>query len=253
MTVDTVNLPAVRETPSPEALNALVTTGNLNLLTPDQKRGYYIQLCRSLGLNPMTRPFQFIELNGKLVPYAAKDATDQLRRLYKVSLRIVDRSKDISGDTYDVQVEAKTYDGRVDFATGSVSLFKEDKTGIVKKEGKPVRLQGSEIANAIMKAETKAKRRATLSICGLGMMDESEMETVRGAKPVTWDTVMGETSGVRISVAQAREIRELAGEKGVFPDQLSILLGDKSPEDLTEDQFAIAKKMLELRVSPAAE
>jgi hypothetical protein len=30
-----------------------------------------------------------------------------------------------------------------------------------------------------MKAETKAKRRVTLSICGLGMLDESELETVR--------------------------------------------------------------------------
>jgi len=29
-----------------------------------------------------------------------------------------------------------------------------------------------------MKAETKAKRRGTLSICGLGMLDESELETI---------------------------------------------------------------------------
>jgi len=32
-----------------------------------------------------------------------------------------------------------------------------------------------------MKCETKAKRRATLSICGLGMLDESELETIPGA------------------------------------------------------------------------
>ena len=35
-------------------------------------------------------------------------------------------------------------------------------------------LKGEALANAMMKAETKAKRRATLSICGLGWMDEVE-------------------------------------------------------------------------------
>lgn len=30
-----------------------------------------------------------------------------------------------------------------------------------------------------MKAITKAKRRVTLSICGLGMLDESELETIK--------------------------------------------------------------------------
>ncbi len=32
-----------------------------------------------------------------------------------------------------------------------------------------------------MKAETKSKRRVTLSLCGLGMLDESEVETIPGA------------------------------------------------------------------------
>ena len=36
-----------------------------------------------------------------------------------------------------------------------------------------------------MKAETKAKRRVTLSICGLGMLDETEVETVPQPLSVT--------------------------------------------------------------------
>ena len=36
----------------------------------------------------------------------------------------------------------------------------------------------------MMKAETKAKRRVTLSICGLGMLDETEVETIPHAYPV---------------------------------------------------------------------
>ena len=37
---------------------------------------------------------------------------------------------------------------------------------------------GEQLANAMMKAETKAKRRVTLSICGLGLLDETEVEDV---------------------------------------------------------------------------
>ena len=35
-----------------------------------------------------------------------------------------------------------------------------------------------------MKAKTKAKRRVTLSICGLGILDESEADTMPGAVTV---------------------------------------------------------------------
>jgi hypothetical protein len=45
-----------------------------------------------------------------------------------------------------------------------------------------VGLRGEALANAIMKAETKAKRRATLSICGLGFLDETEIETIPDAR-----------------------------------------------------------------------
>jgi hypothetical protein len=44
-------------------------------------------------------------------------------------------------------------------------------------------LKGESKANAMMKAETKAKRRVTLSICGLGMLDETEVETIPSAQP----------------------------------------------------------------------
>jgi hypothetical protein len=39
-------------------------------------------------------------------------------------------------------------------------------------------LKGEALANAIMKCETKAKRRVTLSICGLGLLDELDVETL---------------------------------------------------------------------------
>jgi hypothetical protein len=39
-------------------------------------------------------------------------------------------------------------------------------------------LKGDSLCNALMKGETKAKRRVTLSIAGLGWLDETELETI---------------------------------------------------------------------------
>jgi hypothetical protein len=98
----------------------------------------------------LTRPFEYINLNGKLTLYARKDATDQLRKLYNVSLTI--SSRDRLEDVYIVTARATLPDGRTDESTGVVTVGN---------------LKADNLANALMKAETKAKRRVTLSICGL--------------------------------------------------------------------------------------
>jgi len=141
--------------------------GDLSKLSPDQRMAYYGEVCKSVGLNPLTRPFQYIQLNGKLTLYTTRDATDQLRRLQQVSITIVARER--IEDVYVVTARATTRDGRSDESTGAVALGS---------------LKGENLANALMKAETKAKRRVTLSICGLGWLDESELDTVRDARPV---------------------------------------------------------------------
>jgi hypothetical protein len=114
-------------------------------------------------------------LNGKLVLYPKKDATEQLRRRDNVSLRIT--AREIHDDILVVTARAWTTSGREDESTGAVSL---------------VGLKGEARANAVMKAETKAKRRVTLSICGLGWVDESELETIPSASHVPVDLETGE-------------------------------------------------------------
>jgi hypothetical protein len=57
----------------------------------------------------------------------------------------------------------------------------------------PIRgLTGDNLANAMLKALTKAKRRLTLSLCGLGMLDELEVETIPNAIPSYVDPDTGE-------------------------------------------------------------
>ena len=148
-------------------LDQVLIQGDLSTLSTEQKLGYYSRVCESLGLNPLTKPFAYIKLNSKEVLYATRDCTDQLRSIQKISMSIV--SREVIEGIYVVTAKGRTLDGREDEATGAVNIDK---------------LSGEMKANAFMKAETKAKRRLTLSICGLGFTDESEIESIPGAKIV---------------------------------------------------------------------
>lgn len=156
---------------------------DLSGMKPDERMKYYMRVCETLGLNPLTVPFAYIQLNGELKLYAKKDATDQLRRIYRISVRVVDRT--MEDDLYTVTVQTSDPSGRCDEDIGSVVFiypnhyweYDEAKRSRVRrthpKGGQ--RLVGEDKANAMMKATTKAKRRATLSHCGLGFLDESEI------------------------------------------------------------------------------
>ena len=158
--VDRATIPA-------ELQEKVLIGGDLAKLTPSERLSYYSALCTSLGLNPLTQPFEYITLNGKLRLYAKKDCTDQLRKVHGVS--IVPGSTRVTQieDVRVVTVAAQDVTGRTDEGTGAVSVGG---------------LKGDALANAIMKCETKAKRRVTLSLCGLGMLDETEIETIPEAR-----------------------------------------------------------------------
>jgi hypothetical protein len=176
-------------------MEKVLIQGDLSVLSPQERFAYYTKVCESLGLNPLTKPFDYLMLDGKLVLYAKRDATDQLRKLHAVSITIVNREK--IGDVYCVTARGTTPDGRTDEAIGAVPLVKDEKVwdpekynprtqkkGAYVNTGKKVPLEAEELANALMKAEAKAKRRVTLSLVGLGMMDETEIETVEGAQRI---------------------------------------------------------------------
>ena len=151
---------------APEVVEKVVIGGDLAELNAAQRAEYYAAVCRSLGLNPLTKPFEYLTLNGKLRLYALRDCADQLRRLHGISIYIANRER--LNDIYVVTARAKDRQGREDESTGAVPLGN---------------LRGDALANALMKAETKAKRRVTLSIAGLGWLDETELETIAQGLP----------------------------------------------------------------------
>jgi hypothetical protein len=150
------------------ALERVLVAGDLSGLSESQRIEYYKAVCESLGLNPLTRPFEYLRLNGRLVLYATRAAADQLRAIHGIS--IVDVRVEYKDDMIVVTVRGRDKSGREDVEVGVVST---------------AGLRGDAQANAFMKALTKAKRRLTLSLAGLGWLDESETETIPGAQRVS--------------------------------------------------------------------
>lgn len=159
-----MNAQLVKTSPA-EIMETVLVKGDLSKLTPDERNAYYTAVCNSVGLNPLTKPFEYILLNGKLRLYALKDCTDQLRSLHNIS--VTDMTESERDGVYIVKSKVQNAEGRTDMAIGAVNI---------------ANLKGEALANAMMKTETKSKRRATLSICGLGMLDETEVEDIPAAQ-----------------------------------------------------------------------
>lgn len=156
---------AVQSELDPKILESLILNGDMSQLTPQQKVAYATHRAILCGLDPTTAPFDILRLNGKEQLYAPKRASEQLNSRHGIVLEILDQQTE--GDMRVVTVRGRTRDGR-----------QTDEIGVVSLRNK----SGDDLGNAMMKAVTKAKRRCTLSLCGLGMLDETEIETIKGAE-----------------------------------------------------------------------
>lgn len=150
---------------------SLSTSGDYSSMTREEKAALYLSVSKALGLDPRMAPLAFITIDGREVLYANKGATDQLARVHRVTRTVTDGPKIITIETAGgrslalayCQVEASLADGRRETDIGTVPVF--------------------DPANAMMHAITKAKRRATLAILGLGMLDVAEVADVAAAAP----------------------------------------------------------------------
>jgi hypothetical protein len=171
--------------PVGELMERIIAAGDVSQLSPGDRAHYLVRVAESAGLNPLSQPFDLIPgQGGKLKLYPNKSATDQLRKIYR--LNTITRSAQAINGTYVVEVEVT--DGR----------RSESNIGAVTIDG----LKGEALANALMKCHTKAKRRATLDWCGLGILDEAEIEDLR------------EMGFVRPGGVDASEVSEAAAALG---------------------------------------
>ncbi len=150
---------AADATTGARAIASLAARGDLSGLGPADRARLYVQVCEALGLNPHAQPFAFLRLGGKEVLYATRGATDQLAAIHRLTREIVDgpRVIELAGVKLVFAVCKVSHpNGRVETSVATVAL--------------------ADPVNALMRVETKAKRRATLSILGLAILDETEAD-----------------------------------------------------------------------------
>lgn len=163
-----------------DVIERALIKGDLRDLNVEQRIALVQAICRREGIDWLSRPFDFFtdKKSGKVTLYARADCTRQLAKRDGITLEVV--SHQLLDDCYEVHVRATAP------ASGKGTHKRTDEDlGVVSIAG----LKGEDKANALMKAITKAKRRTILSICGLGLLDETEAEEVAEPRPVEARTV----------------------------------------------------------------
>jgi hypothetical protein len=217
----------------PAIQSSIVLRGDLSGLNEDQKKQYYLYRCKQVGLDPAAKPFDLLTLNGKQILYANASATQQLCALHKLSTQITHRER-VDG-IYLVSVRVTGSDGRVSENQGAVDVGN---------------LVGERLANAILKATTKAIRRSVLAHCGLGMLDETEVETIPQAR--VEPMVVTETPAP-IAVEEKPEPITTTGIAFMLPNTDKAYKYFANDEEFVDGYLAMVDQIMESQKLNAAE
>jgi hypothetical protein len=176
---------------------SIIIDGDLSRLHPSDKVLYYRGYCERLGLDPFTKPFDLLRLQGREVLYLTRSGAQQLNKMHGVSHQIISRELMQEPGIFQVIARATLPDGRFTESMSAVSI---------------ANLKGEQYCNALMKAETKAKRRSTLDLLGLGILSEEEAVTLPGervdiAPPPDAVELYAEEEELNIDIAKAVAIQ----------------------------------------------
>jgi len=186
---------------------SIIIDGDLSRLHPSDKVLYYRGYCERLGLDPFTKPFDLLRLNGREVLYLTRSGAQQLNKMHAVSHQIISRELMQEPGIFQVIARATLPDGRFTESMSAVSI---------------ANLKGEQYCNALMKAETKAKRRSTLDLLGLGILSEEEAVSLPGER-------------VEIAPPTAPDSVEVyAEEEQTFDVSKAVTLQYDSPDDIVE-------------------
>lgn len=160
-----------------DIMQKFILKNDLSCLTMEEKLIFILNRCKDLKLDPRSQPIMIIKSKEKVgnsfvekeTPYISKSGGEQLAKVHQVS--VLDTEEKILDDVFIVKAKVSLPNGRISQAIGVTPLFTE-------YDGKVTKITGAKKCNAMMVADTKARRRAVLSICGTGMIDESEIDTM---------------------------------------------------------------------------
>lgn len=166
-------------------------------LSQGEREAALAGLSRALGLNPLTNAVRFIALQGGEALYVTRQGTDQIAARLRINRETIvgPEIRDIAGvKMVFCQVRAREPgpDGRSDVATATLPL--------------------KDPSNDLMKCETKAKRRAVLSLVGLGLLTEDDAEAAQASEAAAPKGTPADLTEAWLSdLAKVTHIRELRG------------------------------------------
>jgi len=179
-------------------VRAVILEKNLAKLDDGQRVAYVKKICELVGISWISKPFDIIKMPGVgEILYANKSCGSQLRKVYGIALAIVE-TWEAAGNIF-VKIHARDKFGREDEDIGFAPI---------------AGLKGEKHGNAFLKAVTKGKRRVTLSICGLGFLDETEVEDALAVSTAPYPVKEG---GLFASLAEPGEAVVLGVAEGPPP------------------------------------
>jgi hypothetical protein len=145
-------------------MNKFIPMFDLDRLSSDELRQYYLDACAFHGVPPELNVLAFTYMDSgdgarRRVLYAKKGATDIIRE--RLGISVADLRKEIFNGTLTYTCFGKNKDGRFEIAVGASYI-----------DG----LTGRALEVAIMVAQTRAIRRMTLQFAGAGLIDETELQ-----------------------------------------------------------------------------
>ena len=170
--------------------------GDTTKLTAPHRQTLLEGLSRALGLNPLSQPVIFLKTQGREVLYVTKVGTDQIAARLRINRETIvgPEVRDIGGQKLvfcQVRAREPGPDGRSDVATATLPL--------------------KDPSNDLMKCETKAKRRAVLSLVGLGLLTEEDAEAAQVSDAAPKGTPADLTEAWLSDLAKVGRVRDLRG------------------------------------------
>jgi len=245
------------------SLGNYLLTGDVTALSPDERARLLVALAKHIGVDAIARPFMLIPDGKRVVIYARAECADALSRRHgidtdtieigeqeiagtrqimaKVQASMIDVEKMASMMAVGVPAQiAVTSATRKRSATALIPVQVQDTEWTDGPNGKRIKVSkglrdpsGEEVANMVMKAETKAARRAVfklVSLGGLALDVDGEIEAKASAGEVSDHYTAPVTDVAKWGAAC------LAFERlGVLPEQLAAHVGIDSPEEFTAD------------------
>ena len=149
-------------------------TGNLASFSKEKQIELMVNICKEVGVSPVLRPLQLINFQGKSIWYLSASGAEAIASKLGIVIETIEEKELLDKGVAMIKVKGTLPSGRTDTATAYLSI------GSTNLKGETTTLKGEAYANAMMKLESKARRRLIVRLAGLKdeyVPEENEVET----------------------------------------------------------------------------